>query len=148
MRRVDHGEALIEPAKTLACRLRLTFEPRAEPRPDRIEPVRDDACEVSLARSEPFGHAGDPAVELGAGFGEFGEALLDRLLTLFRRLPLAPSSGACAPKPDQRQERKRGQQGQGRAERLGQEDRNAVDDGDRGGGTHECSGSAKNIGTN
>ena len=35
LRRVDDREALIEPAETLARRLRLTFEPRAEPRPDQ-----------------------------------------------------------------------------------------------------------------
>ena len=108
------------------------FEPGAEPRADRIEPVGDDAGEVGLAGAEPLGHAGHPAVELGARLRERGEARLDRLLPLARRIRLAPARRPAPHQRDQGHGEEQRQRGQRRAERLREKDRHAVDDGDRG----------------
>ena len=118
LRRVDHRQPLIEPAERFARRLRLAFEPGAEPGADGIEPVGDDPGEVGLPRPQPFRHRPDLPVELGARLGEDGEPLLDRLLPFFRRPALAPPRGRAAPECDQRQRHQRGQQGHGRGERL------------------------------
>ena len=134
LRRVDHGETLVELAETFARRLRLAFEPCAESRPDRIEPVGDDASEVRLPRPEPFRHAANTPAEFRARLRKRGEARLDRLLPFVGDLPLAPPRGSGAPKRDQAQRRERSQQRQSRAKRLGERDRDAVDDGDRAGG--------------
>src|SRR6202042_1690949 len=80
LRRVDDGETLVELAQTFARRLRMTFEPGAEARPDRIEPVGDDPREARLSRPEPFRHPANTPVELRARLRKRGEARLDRLL--------------------------------------------------------------------
>ncbi len=100
LRRVDHGKPFVELAQVFAGRLRLGFEPRAEPRADRIEPVGDDASEVRLPGAQPFRHAPDPPAELGARLGKHGETRLDRLLPFVGDLPLAPPRGAGAPERD------------------------------------------------
>ena len=126
----DHREALVELAEALAGRLRLGFEPRAEPRPDRIEPVSHQAGEIGLAGAELLRHAGDTAVQLGARLRQPGEARLDRFLPLERRLRLALARRAEAHQRDQRQEQQASERGQRGGERLVKKDRQAVDDGD------------------
>ena len=123
--------------KTFARRLRLTFEPGAEPRAHRIEPVGDDASEIRLPGAQPFRHAADAPGELRARLRERGEARLDRLLPLVGDLPLTRSRGAGAPKGDQAQRRERSQEAQTSAERFGERDRDAVDDGERGRGDRQ-----------
>ena len=97
LRRVDHGETFIELAQIFAGRLRLGVEPGAESRPDRIEPLGDDASKVRLPRPEPLRHAPDSPAEFGARLRKRGEARLDRLLPFVGDLPLAPSRGSSAP---------------------------------------------------
>ena len=75
-----------------------------------------------------------------------GEARLDRLLPLVGDLPLAPPRGAGAPKGDQAQRRERSQEPQTGAERFGERDRDAVDDGERGGGDRQLSRTSAGMG--
>ena len=91
---VDDRETLIELAQIFARRLRLGVKPGAEPRPDRIEPVGDDASEVRLPRPQPFRHSADPPGKFRARLRERSEARLDRLLPFVGDFPLSLSRGA------------------------------------------------------
>ena len=75
-----------------ARRLRLGVEPGAEPRPDIVEPVGDDAGEIRLTRAQPFRQARDPAVELGA---RFASAAIRSSIASCRSPP--PRARAAAP---------------------------------------------------
>ncbi len=86
---VDHRQPLVELAEVFARPLRLLFDPG----------------------SEPFGHAREAAVQLGARLRERREARLDRLLPFVGDVPLAPARRRGAHQRDEgqhEQERQRG----------------------------------------
>ena len=109
---VDHRQPLVELAEIVAGPLRLVLDPRPE----------------------PFGHAGEAAAEFGARLRQRGEARLDRLLPLVGDVPLAAARGGGAHQRDEGEEQQKRQRGEGRSERFGEVDRDAVDHGDGGGG--------------
>ena len=94
LRRIDHRQPLVELEEVLVGRPARLFEPLADARADRIEPLRHEPRQVRLPRRERFRHRTQRAFQFGIGQAEFRQTPLEAFLPPCRLATGAPRGEA------------------------------------------------------
>ena len=129
LRGVDHREPLVELVEVGAGRLRMAFEPGAEPRADVVEPLRPSPASMSACR-EPSHSLIEPRRPLSSAFdcASAAKRASSSRCRSSAASRLAPARRVRAQQRDDQREQQQRDRAERAAERLAEGDGIAVED--------------------